>query len=204
MNDMNIHKFNLSNMLIAKDNKLRIIIIGMQNSGKTFLCRDILHTFRDRLISGNIVTDFNNFELTTIIESIKSKSFLIIDDVFYDEGIIHKDIKNLCSNNPFDVFIYTCNYILDKEIVKEADYIFISPSKIESILRRLYSYCSDNIKIDFLEFTKICKIVYDCHHFLVIDNTIKSCNREDYIFWYKAERVDSLKIGINDYGEILI
>ena len=64
MNDMNIHKFNLSNMLVAKD-KVSIIIIGMQNSGKTFLCRDIIHTFRDRLISGNIVTDFNNFELTT-------------------------------------------------------------------------------------------------------------------------------------------
>ena len=202
MNNLNIEKFNLSRMYLQSNDKVSILIIGMQNSGKTFLCKDILHTFRDRLISGDILTHFTNFELTTN-EFIKEKSFLIIDDVFFEEGKIHKDLKKICIKNPFDLFIFTCNYIIEEEIIKEIDYIFLSPSKIESILRRLYDYFNNKFK-DYLEFCKICKIIYECHNFLVIDNKNKSENIEDYIFWYKAEEIEFIRIGINDYSKILI
>ena len=66
MNNLNIEKFNISKMYQQSNDKVSILIIGMQNSGKTFLCKDILHTFRDRLISGDILTHFTtNFELIT-------------------------------------------------------------------------------------------------------------------------------------------
>ena len=140
-----LHKFDFYNKLKGIENT-NILIIGMQNSGKTTLVNHILNVNKCEglYISGN---DPNYNKLINNVKKInnKEKSYLVIDDIFMIDCISKKKIiNNLFINKRFRPFIFTNNITFkfnNKDLVNNyVDYIFLSIEKIENNIKRLFSY----------------------------------------------------------------
>jgi hypothetical protein len=187
-----------------------IILIGAQNTGKTFLIKDILRQTQD-ISSGTIIcgSPYSSYTLSNAIiydtfdtkilanvirdqRKTTAKSFLVLDDCIYDQSW-HKDpsIRNLVmhSRTLNTMFFFTQIYAFGIPPMLAAciDYIILFRSPILANRRRLFEQYG-SIFPDFDTFMQMMDEYtdneYEC---LVIDYTSLSTKLEDRIFWYRAD-----------------
>ena len=130
---------------------------------------------------------------------IDPRGFLILDDCLYD-NTWQKD-KNIraCFMNGRHyklLFILTMQFSLGipPNLRTNVDYVFILRENIWSNRKRLYDHYAGM----FPTFEMFCETMDQCtenYECLVIDNTSKSNRIEDQVYWYKADKNESFKMG---------
>ncbi len=130
---------------------------------------------------------------------IDPRSFLILDDCLYDNSWQKdKNIRSCFMNGRHYklLFILTMQFSLGipPQLRSQVDYTFILRENIWSNRKRLYEHYAGM----FPTFEMFCETMDQCtenYECLVIDNTSKSNRIEDQVFWYKAEKTSSFRMG---------
>ena len=192
-----------------------IVMVGMRDTGKSFLVRDLLSHTQD-ISSGTVISGlpdpcYNNMKQSVIIhdtytpqivgdlvkrqrgrKDVDPRTFLVLDDCLYDNSWM-KDtaIRNLFmhSRTLNTMFIITQQYVMGFPPTLRAsiDYVFILRERLRPNQRRLYEQFAATIT-DFDTFVQLLDNCADRDfECLVIDNTGRSSALEDTIFWYKAD-----------------
>ena len=126
---------------------------------------------------------------------INPKVFMILDDVMYDRTIWKSEVirKIFFNGRHFQVFFMaTCQYLMDlpPAIRANLDYTIILREPILSNRTKIHTYFCGIVP----EFKAFCNILdattanFEC---LVVDNTSRSTEVSDVLFWYKAKIRDS-------------
>ena len=100
------------------------------------------------------------------------------------------------------LFILTMQFALGipPNLRTNVDYVFILRENIYSNRKRLYDHYAGM----FPTFEMFCETMDQCtenFECLVIDNTSKSNRIEDQVYWYKADKTPSFKIGASEFWE---
>jgi hypothetical protein len=125
------------------------------------------------------------------------KVFMILDDVMYDRTIWKSEVirKIFFNGRHFQVFFMaTCQYLMDlpPAIRANLDYSFILREPVLNNRQKIHTYFCGIVP----EFKAFCSILdattadFEC---LVVDNTSRSTQITDVLFWYKAKIRDSSK-----------
>jgi hypothetical protein len=146
-----------------------------------------------------VVKKLKEEEKTLGKSNIDPWSFLILDDLMYDTSWIKdKNIRALFMNGRhFKIFyVLTMQYSLGlpPALRSNVDYVFILRENIVANRKRLYEQYAGM----FPTFDIFCQVMDQCtanYECLVIDNTTKSNNIEDMVYWYKADDHEDFKIG---------
>lgn len=125
--------------------------------------------------------------------------FVLMDDCMYDRSFTKDEcIRQLFMNGRHwkIFFVLTAQYCMDlpPSLRTNVDYVFIMRENVISNRERLYKsffgvFPTFNM---FQEVMDACTENYGC---LVIDNTSKSNNIDDCVFWYKASIRPPFRIG---------
>lgn len=133
-------------------------------------------------------------------------AFLIMDDMMYDADTWLKDtnIREIFMNGRhFNLmFLVTMQFSLGikPSLRGQIDFIFILRENYISNRRRLYDHYAGM----FPTFEIFCQVMNQCtenYECLVIDNTSKSNNITDQVFWFKADSHPQFKIGAPEFWQ---
>jgi hypothetical protein len=134
------------------------------------------------------------------------RGFLIMDDCLYDKGWQNDvNIRSCFLNgrhfNTF--FIFTSQYALAAPPIlrNNIDYVFILREPRVTARKKIYENYAGFVPT-FEIFSQIvtqCTENYEC---IVIDNTTKSNNISDQLYWYKAEIHGDFKLGAKEFWQI--
>ena len=137
--------------------------------------------------------------------NIDPRAFLILDDLMYDATWIKDmNIRRLFMNGRHHKLLYviTMQYCLGitPTLRTNVDYVFILREPNIGNRKRLFEQYAGIFKT----FEMFCQVMDQCtenYECLVIDNTSRSNNIEDMVFWYKADDHPDFKIGSSVYWE---
>lgn len=129
-------------------------------------------------------------------------AFLLLDDCMYDKRIMKdKNIKGVFFNGRHWrlLFFLTMQYCMGipPDFRTNIDYVFCLRDNNQSNQKKLYDHYF-GIFPSFDEFKTVmnnCTEGYDC---LVLDNTARSNNVKDCVFWYRAKPDRKFKIGAKE------
>jgi hypothetical protein len=220
----NLKPFNIENMKKYSSN----FIIGTQSTGKSFLVKDIIYhnkkmddciivsetnknnNFYSSMINPlYIYNDYTNELIDNILkrqehlyDTQKNKSLLVaIDDSYFIKNdnnkhahlYVNSNINKLCS-------IVTSTQPLEYDLIirSNIDYIFIFKNYMHNYKKRIYELYG-SIFSSFEIFNDILQNYTNDHTCLVIDNTNKTFNMCDRVFYYKAESHNTFKF-YSKYG----
>lgn len=133
-------------------------------------------------------------------------AFLILDDLMYDSQRWVKDIniRDIFMNGRhFNMmFLVTMQFSLGipPSFRSNCDFIFLLRENIMSNRKRLYDHYAGM----FPTFEIFCQVMNQCtenYECLVIDNTSKSNNITDQVFWFKADSHPPFKIGAPEFWQ---
>ncbi len=189
------------------------LIIGKRRAGKTVLTKDLLYHMRSKLWTGVGMTDFEDY--SDIVPASCMRDFLCTDTIdhmmsfqktnskamnrsmfiFMDACIY--DSKHLKTESVGQLFLKSRNrkifslcaiqYLMDitPMIRAQFDYVFIFKSA--TVNERIKIWKKFFGMLSFADFCAVLDAVttpaYNC---LVLDNTVRSSNPTDYLFWYNA------------------
>lgn len=132
-------------------------------------------------------------------KNVDNDVFVLLDDCMYDKRMIRDpNIRGIFMNGRHwrVTFMLTMQYCMDlpPDLRANIDYIFILRENIIQNQEKIYKnffgiFPHFNI---FQEVLNSCTEGYDC---LVLDNTSKSNNIKDCVFWYRAKPDRNFKIG---------
>lgn len=133
------------------------------------------------------------------------RAFLILDDLMFDTSWIKDmNIRRLFMNGRHHKLLYviTMQYCLGipPTLRTNVDYVFILREPNIGNRKRLYEQYAGIFKT----FEMFCQVMDQCtenHECLVVDNTSRSNNIEDMVFWYKADDHPDFKIGSAPFWE---
>ena len=133
-------------------------------------------------------------------KNIKDKrAFIVLDDCMFDNKWI-KDtvIRNIFMNGRHYklMFILTMQFALGipPNLRTNIDYVFILRDNVTSNRKRLYDHYAGM----FPTFEMFCTVMDKCtqnYECIVIDNSTRSNNIEEQVFWYKADIHTEYKMG---------
>lgn len=137
--------------------------------------------------------------------NIDPRAFLILDDLMFDTSWLKEmNIKRLFMNGRHHKLLYviTMQYCLGipPNLRTNVDYVFILREPNIGNRRRLYEQYAGIFKT----FEMFCQVMDQCtanYECLVIDNTSRSNNIEDMVFWYRGDDHPDFKIGSAPYWE---
>lgn len=128
------------------------------------------------------------------------RSYLIMDDTLYDKTVLKsKNMRMLFMNGRHRKIFFLCavQYLMDipPDLRANVDFIFALKENIianrEKLWRNFFGMFNDYK--DFSMVMNQCTAGYDC---MVLDNTVRSNNITDCVFWYRAEHnIDSFRVG---------
>jgi hypothetical protein len=154
-----------------------------------------------KLISRNLSKQEAN-ETTGIVDP---KVFIVLDDVMYDKSIWKSEVirKVFFNGRHFQMFFMaTCQYLMDlpPAIRANLDYTFILREPILNQRVKIHQYFC-GIVPDFKVFCSVLDETTSNFECLVVDNTSRSTNITDVLFWYKAKirPIGSWQIGSNQF-----
>lgn len=138
-------------------------------------------------------------------KNIDPRAFLILDDCLYDNSWQKdKNIRSCFMNGRHYklMFILTMQFALGipPNLRTNIDYVFILRENIWSNRKRLYDHYAGM----FPTFEMFCETMDQCtenFECLVIDNTSKSNKIEDQVYWYRADKAPSFRIGAPSFWE---
>lgn len=122
-------------------------------------------------------------------KGIHKRMLIIMDDTMYDKKILKgKAIRDVFMNGRHnDVMLIACmQYMMDMgpDLRTNVDYVFALREVIPSNRERLRKYLFGSFEEE--EFNRAFEFYTSNNTSFVLDNTVKSADRKDYIFWYKA------------------
>lgn len=128
----------------------------------------------------------------TIMAGRYKKTFLIMDDTLYDKSTLRsKNMRMLFMNGRHRKIFYLCavQYLMDipPDLRSNVDFVFALKENIIGNREKLWK-CFFGMFSDYKEFSTVmdeCTAGYDC---MVLDNTVRSNNVSDCVFWYRADR----------------
>jgi hypothetical protein len=129
---------------------------------------------------------------------------LIMDDCMSSKGTWLKDpnILELFFNGRHHhlSFILTMQYSvgIPPEMRSNFDYVFLLAEDTISNRKRLYDHYAGMFP-SFDIFQQVFTDITDNYGIMVIDNRVHSKNLTDKVFWYKAKKVPTFKIGCNKF-----
>lgn len=145
-----------------------------------------------------IYNTYSNVVLETLLETqrkqIKKGSqknvFLLLDDCMYDKKIMAgTSTRELFMNGRHRkvFFMNSVQYMMDMPAAlrSQVDYVFALKENIISSREKLWKYFFGMFQ-DFRDFNKVmnsCTQGYEC---IVVDNTVRSNDLSDCIYWYQA------------------
>ena len=137
--------------------------------------------------------------------NIDPHAYLILDDLMYDPSWIRDTtIKQIFMNGRHFklLFLITMQFSLGipPALRGNVDYVFILRENYVSNRKRLYEHYAGM----FPTFEIFCQVMNQCtenFECLVIDNTSKSNNITDQVFWYKADSHPPFKIGAPEFWQ---
>lgn len=128
------------------------------------------------------------------------RAYLILDDTLYDKSILKsKNMRMLFMNGRHRkiFFLAAVQYLMDlpPDLRANVDFVFALKENIianrEKLWRNFFGMFNDYK--DFSMVMNQCTAGYDC---MVLDNTVRSNNITDCVFWYRAEHtIDAFKVG---------
>lgn len=132
---------------------------------------------------------------------------LLLDDCGYDKKIFkQKDIRQIFMNGRHWklCFIISLQYVVDipPDLRTNVDFVFCLRENIVDNQQKLYKYFFGNFAkfSHFKETFEKCTSNYEC---LVLDNTSKSTNIEDCVYYYKGKPNREYKIGSKELWDYL-
>ena len=154
-----------------------------------------------------IYNDFDRAVIENLIEQQRKKIktgtaqnvFLILDDCMYDKKLLKdKCMRSLFMNGRhWKIFLMlTAQYCgdLGPDIRSNIDYVFILRDNIIQNRERLYKNFFGLVPT-FASFSQLMDATTENYECLVVDNTSRSNNLEDCLYWYKARPEHSFKMG---------
>lgn len=131
------------------------------------------------------------------------RAFIILDDCLYDSSWTKdKNVRAMFMNGRHlkMFFIISMQYPLGipPNLRTNIDFIFILRENIVANRKRIY----DNYAGMFPTFEVFCQVMDQCtenYECLVIDNTTKSNQLCDTVFWYKADAAPSFRVCQEEY-----
>ena len=138
-------------------------------------------------------------------KNIDPRAFLILDDCLYDNSWQKdKNVRSCFMNGRHYklMFILTMQFALGipPNLRTNIDYVFILRENIWSNRKRLYDHYAGM----FPTFEMFCETMDQCtenYECLVIDNTSKSNKIEDQVYWYRADKTPTFRIGAAPFWE---
>ena len=150
-----------------------------------------------KLINRNLLKQESK-ETTGIVDP---KVFIVLDDVMYDKSIWKSEVirKVFFNGRHFQMFFMaTCQYLMDlpPAIRANLDYSFILREPILNQRIKIHQYFC-GIVPDFKIFCSILDETTSNFECLVVDNTSRSTEITDVLYWYKAKvrKPNSWRIG---------
>lgn len=184
------------------------VVIGKRNTGKSVLARDIVYHKRtlpagmaSRVPELFIFDEFDVGAVERLIQRQREMSrrgtptpvIMVLDNCALDKQFTkHKCIRQIFMNGRHwkISLLLTAQYCgdLGPEIRCNIDYVFILRDNIASSRERLYRNFFAAIP-SFDTFCQLMRAATENHECLVVDNTSRSNNLEDCLYWYKADRL---------------
>lgn len=133
------------------------------------------------------------------------RAFLLIDDCMYDKKNFRSPlVRELFMNGRhWDLFVLiTIQYLMDitPEIRTNTDYVFAFKENVRNNREKLYKEFF-GIFPTFAMFDELYMEVTQDYRCLVLDNTVPSSKIEDCVFWYKAKKRPSFRLGAQWYWD---
>lgn len=154
-----------------------------------------------------IYSDFDRGVIEQVIETQRKRIkagtatnvFLILDDCMYDKRLLkEKCMRSLFMNGRhWKIFLMlTAQYCgdLGPDIRANIDFIFVLRDNIIQNRERLFKNFF-GLMPSFAAFCQLMDATTENYECLVVDNTSRSNNLEDCLFWYKAKPDHNFKIG---------
>lgn len=131
--------------------------------------------------------------------NVTSPAFCVLDDCMYSKAIIREKVMRLIFYNGRHLGLFTImtsQYSLDlpPDFRSNVDYVFICRENIRANRERLWKAFA-GIVPTFDQFNAIMDVVTQDYGCLVIDNTSKSNDISDCVFWYRAKPKVTFKMG---------
>jgi nicotinamide riboside kinase len=188
-----------------------ILIIGQKNSGKSFLCKELINYFK-QFSTGTIISDSNEFyskffsdtkiyhDYSSIIieeqlknkeEQLKNKTFIVMDDCFTSNNNLAKDenIKQLLFNGRHMgiTYILTMQFPLSitPEIRNNFDYVFLLANDLQSDQEKIWKHYA-NIFPTFDAFHNVYRDLTNNFGCMVLVNRDAKEGFNKKVFSYKA------------------
>ena len=197
-----------------------ILILGISNTGKSIITKDILNYYNDIPI-GIVISkskkkdiykyippifiheDYNKKIINNIINKPKkynnqeydNRSFLILDQCLNNK-ILNKDkyFNLLCTtyNKLNLLYILELTFIdqINNILVNNIDYIFILREDLQLNRRKIYNKFYNFLNIEFTIFSKLLDDYTHSYNFLILYLKSKSIYIQDKLFWYKSSIID--------------
>lgn len=133
--------------------------------------------------------------------------YLILDDMAYEKKVLSSTpMRQLLYNGRHSkiTFCYAVQYLVDFPAAFRAqvDYVFCLRDNVMTSKEKLWKFFFGMFQ-DFRDFNKTftaCTQGYDC---IVLDNTVKSNNIADSVFWYRAEpELPKFQLGRQVYWDL--
>ena len=132
---------------------------------------------------------------------------LVLDDMMYDKKIMKSvEMRDIFMNGRHlkITLINAMQYCMDMgpDLRTQIDYVFALRENIISNLTRLWKYFF-GMFTSYSDFEKTFKALTEDNGAIVIDNTVKSNQIKDCIFWYKASiDIPPYKLGRSSYWKL--
>ena len=128
-------------------------------------------------------------------KAVDTRVFIILDDVMYDKTIRKSTQLRLIFMNGRHYkmfFMATCQYLMDipPAIRANLDYTVVLREPVLSNRQKIHTYFA-GIVPDFKVFCGIMDATTANYECLVVDNTSRSTDIADVLFWYKAKMRDN-------------
>jgi len=138
--------------------------------------------------------------------NIDPRAFVILDDCLYDASWTKDKMMRLLFMNGRHwkiMLIITMQYPLGvpPNLRTNIDYVFILREPYISNRKRIW----ENYAGMFPTFESFCQVMDQCtenFECLVVNNNSKSNKLYDQVFWYKANKHETFKLGSNEYWEL--
>ena len=132
---------------------------------------------------------------------------LVLDDMMFDKKVLKSlEMRDIFMNGRHIklTFINAMQYVMDMgpDLRTQVDYVFALRENIISNLTKLWKYFF-GMFTTFDDFAKTFKALTEDNGAIVIDNTVKSNQIKDCVFWYKADiNIPQYKLGKSRYWKL--
>jgi hypothetical protein len=170
------------------------------NYYKSFVPNSFIYNSYDEEVVKRLIERQKNLKR---LKAKHSDCFLLLDDCLFNSKFLKSETMRFLFMNGrhFNLMlILAAQYLMDipAAIRANCDYVFAFQDPIVTNRKRLYDHFYGIFR-SFPQFEavyKACTADFEC---LVLDNTQKSSNPEDCVFWYRAEEHKPFKIGAPAY-----